>query len=99
MTASLCAQIAPWMFCGPFAGAANIHLDVCSPNFLIQEGIDTWSGFCAEILKEPIQWENGFIIPPTGPGLGIDLDEDVLIKYPFNPPQPNVARFGSVTKK
>ena len=93
------AQIAPWMFCGPVAGAANIHLDVCSPNFLIQEGIDTWGGFSAEILKEPIQWENGFIIPPSTPGLGIDLDEDVLKKYPFNPPQPDVARMGSYTKK
>ena len=78
------AQIAPWLYCGPVAGAAAIQLDVCSPNFLMQEGIETWGGFSAEILKEPIVWEKGYIIPPTKPGLGVEPDEKVLRKYPFN---------------
>ncbi len=82
------AQIAPWMYCGPVIGAANIQLDVCSPNFLIQEGIEKWDGFTAEILKEPITWEKGYIIPPTTPGLGVELDEQVLAKYPENPHPP-----------
>ena len=80
------AQIAPWMYCGPVAGAANIQVDVCTPNFLLQEGIETWSGFHAEILKEPIRWEKGYIIPPTRPGLGIELDEEVLAKHPYVQP-------------
>ena len=65
------------------AGAASIQLDVCSPNFLLQEGIGTWGDFHAEILKEPIQWENGYIIPSTKPGLGVELNEAVVAKYPF----------------
>ena len=69
------------MWGGPIVGAANVQLDVCSPNFLIQEGIETWEGFHADILKDPIKWEDGFIIPPTTPGLGIELNEDVLAKY------------------
>ena len=77
------AQIAPHMYIGPVAGAACIQLDVCSPNFLIQEGVETWGGFHAEILKEPIQWENGYIIPPTKPGLGVELNEAVAAKYPY----------------
>ena len=80
------AQIAPWMYCGPVAGAANIQLDVCSPNFLIQEGIETWGGFYAEILKEPIKWDSGYIIPPSGPGLGIELDEEVIAQHPYIDP-------------
>ncbi|UCH02617.1 MAG: mandelate racemase/muconate lactonizing enzyme family protein [Candidatus Bathyarchaeota archaeon] len=80
------AQIAPWMYCGPVAGVANIQLDVCSPNFLIQEGIETWGGFYAEILKEPIRWEKGYIIPPTGPGLGVELDEAVIADNPYIDP-------------
>ncbi len=79
------AQIAPWMYTGPIAGAASIQLDVCSPNFLLQEGIETWGGFYAEILKEPIRWENGYIIPPSGPGLGVEINEEVIEKYPFIP--------------
>ncbi len=77
------AQIAPWMFTSPVAGAASIQLCVCSPNFLIHEGIETWGGFQAEILKEPIQWENGYLIPPTKPGLGIELNEEVMAKHPY----------------
>ena len=78
------AQIAPHLYCGPIEGAANIQIDTCSPNFLIQEGIQTWEGFSAEILKEPIQWEEGYIIPPTKPGLGVELDETVIAKHPYS---------------
>jgi 2-dehydro-3-deoxyphosphogalactonate aldolase len=78
------AQIAPHLYCGPIAGAASIQLDVCSPNFLIQEGIETWGGFHAEILKEPIRWEEGYIIPPTKPGLGVELDEAVAVGHPYD---------------
>jgi 2-dehydro-3-deoxyphosphogalactonate aldolase len=76
------AQIAPWTYCGPISAAASIQLDACSPNFLIQEGIEDWTGFAAEILQEPIQWEDGFVTPSTRPGLGIEPDEAVLAKYP-----------------
>ncbi len=78
-------QIAPWLYNGPIAGAASIQLDVCSPNFLIQEGIETWGGFHAQIIKEPIRWERGYIIPPERPGLGVELDEEVAERYPFQP--------------
>ena len=71
------------MYDSPVVGAAAIQLDVCSPNFLIQEGIATWGGFQAEILKEPIQWKDGYIIPPTKPGLGIELNEEVAAKHPY----------------
>jgi 2-dehydro-3-deoxyphosphogalactonate aldolase len=77
------AQIAPHLYCGPIEGAANIQIDTCSPNFLIQESIKTWDGFHAEILKAPIQWEQGYIVPPTKPGLGVELDEEVAAKHPY----------------
>ena len=77
------AQIAPHLYCGPIEAAANIQLDTCSPNFLIQESIETFGGFHAEILKEPIQWQDGYIIPPTKPGLGVELNEEVAAKHPY----------------
>ena len=77
------AQIAPHLYCGPIEGAANIQLDTGSPNFLIQEGIQTWGGFHAEILERPIEWQDGYIIPPTGPGLGVELDEEVAARHPY----------------
>ena len=78
------ALIAPHLYCGPIEGAANIHLDACSPNFLIQEGIEHWGGFHAEILKKPIQWEEGYVIPPSEPGLGVELNEEVALRHPYS---------------
>ncbi len=70
------AMIAPHMACGPIAAASAIQIDTCSPNFLIQEA--NGGEFHAKIFKEPIVFENGFITPPTGPGLGVEFDEAVL---------------------
>lgn len=77
------AQLAPHLYCGPIVGAANVQLATCSPNFLILEGILDWGGFHAEILKTPMPWEDGYIIPPTAPGLGVELDEDVALAHPY----------------
>jgi 2-dehydro-3-deoxyphosphogalactonate aldolase len=77
------AQVAPHLYCGPVEGAANIQLSACIPNFLILESIQTWSGFHAKILKKPIRWEDGYIIPSADPGLGIELDEEVALAHPY----------------
>jgi L-alanine-DL-glutamate epimerase-like enolase superfamily enzyme len=77
------AQIAPHLYCGPVVGAANIQLAACSPNFLILEGIERWGGFHAEILQTPIAWQDGFVIPPEAPGLGVELNEAVARAHPY----------------
>ena len=74
-------QIAPHLYCGPIVAAANIQIATCIPNFLILECIGKMDGFYAEILKKPIQWNKGYIIPSTEPGLGIEIDENVISKY------------------
>jgi len=78
------AQIAPHLYCGPVVGAANLQLAACSPNFLILESIGRWDGFHGEILKTPIQWEDGYVIPPTAPGLGVELDEAVAERHAYD---------------
>ena len=70
------AVIAPHMACGPVAAAAAIQVDTCSPNFMIQEA--NQGPLHKTIFKEPLVFENGFITPPTGPGLGVEFDEDVI---------------------
>jgi len=77
------AQIAPHLYCGPIVGAANIQIATCSPNFLILESIESWGGFHSEILKTPIQFEEGHVIPPTAPGLGVELNEEVARANPY----------------
>jgi len=77
------AQIAPHLYCGPIVGAANIQIATCSPNFLILEGVKNWGDFYSEILMDPIIWEKGHVIPPSKPGLGIELNEKVANKYTY----------------
>jgi len=77
------AQIAPHLYCGPIEGAANIQLAACSPNFLILESIERWDGFHAELLVRPISWEEGYVIPSTEPGLGVELDEAKALAHPY----------------
>ncbi len=71
------AQLAPHLYCGPIVGAANIQLATCSPNFSVLEGIGDWSGFHAELVRTPITWEDGYVIPSAAPGIGVELNEDV----------------------
>lgn len=76
-------QIAPHLYCGPIVGAANVQIAACSPNFLILESIEDWGGFHAEILKQKMPFEDGHVIPPREPGLGVELNEDVARANPY----------------
>ena len=89
------AQIAPFNGgLGPVAVAASVQLDTCTPNFLIQEanGImppalqTPMTRFFSELINNGLKLEDGYIIPPDKPGLGIELNMDVVAK---NPPHPN----------
>lgn len=77
------AQVAPHLYCGPVEGAANIQFSACIPNFLILESIQTWGGFQAQLLKKPILWQEGYVIPSSEPGLGIELNEEVALAHPY----------------
>lgn len=72
------ALIAPHMYVGPVAAAAAVHVDTCSPNFMIQE----YNGgtLHEELFVEPIVFKDGYIEPPTTPGLGLELDMAVVNK-------------------
>ena len=75
------AQIAPHIYCGPVAHAAAAHVGFSSPNFLILETIHT--DFHRDILKTPLEWESGFQLKPTAPGLGIELNEETVLAHPY----------------
>lgn len=77
------AQLAPHLYCGPIVGAANVQLATCSPNFLILESIRDWSGIHADLLMSPMPFEDGHVIPPTAPGLGVELNEEFARANPY----------------
>jgi galactonate dehydratase len=67
----------------PIALAASLQLDAALPNFLVQEHneVNDWREdgrtlFGKGYLKEPfVLDEDGCVAVPTGPGLGIELDD------------------------
>ena len=68
------ATIAPHNPLGPISLAAGIQLAAAIPNFLCQEHRSLGEGY----LKKPFEMKAGFVDLPTGPGLGIELDEEAL---------------------
>ncbi len=68
------ASLAPHNPLGPISLAAAIQLAASIPNFLCQEQRTFGEGY----LKEPLEFEDGYVKLPTGPGLGIELDDDKL---------------------
>jgi L-alanine-DL-glutamate epimerase-like enolase superfamily enzyme len=75
------AQMAPHLYAGPVEWAANIHLAASIPNILMCETIET--GFHDRVIKGAIRVEEGYITPPSGPGLGIEVDEALARAHPF----------------
>ena len=83
MAEAFYSQIAPHLYAGPIEALANIHYATSLPNFLILESIERFDGFHNKLLTKPIKWEEGYVIPPTEPGLGADLNEQVALAHPY----------------
>ena len=75
------AQVAPHISCDPVAHAAAAHVVFSCPNFLILETIQ--SDFHDAVLKQSINWEDGYLQPPTEPGLGIGIDLATVAEHPY----------------
>ena len=81
--------IAPHNPNGPCSLAASLQLGGCVPNFLVQERGDREHDLLAEPLPAV---KDGYRPLPTGPGLGITIDEDKLMAE-VGEPQPYLPRF------
>lgn len=75
------AQIAPHLYAGPVEWAANVHLAATCPNLLMIETIET--PFHDALIKGAIRVEDGHVLPPTTPGLGIEVDEALARAHPY----------------
>jgi galactonate dehydratase len=69
------AAIAPHNPLGPISLAAGIQLAASIPNFLAQEQVTLGEGY----LKSPFIAKDGYVDIPTGPGLGIELDDNAVM--------------------
>ena len=74
-------QVAPHTWSDAVALVANMHFVAATPNALTVEVDRTGNPFIDDLLTEPLRVEEGMIPVPGGPGLGIELNEEVVGRY------------------
>ena len=81
---------------GPVAFMACVHLSLSVPNALVQESVRSfYTGWYRELVTAVPVIENGWILPPEGPGLGTELLPD-LERAQGRPRDRQPARSGRV---
>ncbi len=68
---------------GPVSTAACLHLNLASPLVGVQEQPRRPGTSMNDIFPVQVPWEDGYLLPPTAPGLGIVFDREAARKHPF----------------
>jgi galactonate dehydratase len=76
--------IFPHLMGSPLNMAAYVQLDAAIPNYVLQES-HTTADVLSEILDEPLKREGGYVLVPDRPGIGVELREDKLARFPYRP--------------
>ena len=70
---------------GPVANAATLQLAACCENFSILEIMLSDVTYRHDVTDEALVYENGELLIPDRPGLGIELNEEECLKHPYVP--------------
>jgi galactonate dehydratase len=90
--AALCGTfgvtLAPHNPLGPIATMVNIHVGLALPNFLIQEVMRGDVPWRHDVVTGSAAIVDGHVLPPTAPGIGVDIDERAAAEHPYVPSMP-----------
>ena len=86
--------VAPHNPLGPVANAAALHFALSTPNFLIQEDMLSDVPWRWDVVRSSLETKDGYWLPTSAPGLGIEVDEAAAAQHPFEQEilQPLTAR-------
>ena len=84
---------------GPISSTACLHLNLASSNFGVQEQPRRTGTVLTDVVPVQPEWRDGYLLPPTRPGLGVEFDREAARKHPFQMRElPNLHRLdGSFT--
>jgi L-alanine-DL-glutamate epimerase-like enolase superfamily enzyme len=68
---------------GPISTAACLHLNLSCPNFGVQEQPYRPGTFLTDVVPVQPEWEDGHLLPPIRPGLGVEFDREAAKERPF----------------
>ena len=68
---------------GPVSTAASLHLNLAIPNMGVMELPRRPGETMADVFTSHIEWQDGYLLAPTKPGLGIEFNPEKLENYTF----------------
>ncbi|MBT3267995.1 galactonate dehydratase [Candidatus Poribacteria bacterium] len=74
-------NLAPHNPLGPVSGAAGLHLCLASTNVGVLELPRRPGTVLPEAFPSDITWDDGYLLAPTAPGLGVEINEDAFEQY------------------
>jgi len=78
--------VMPHITGSPVHTAASAQLDACIPNYVLQDyDANESRPPKSEVVKEPLRFEKGYLMLPANPGIGVELNEKALDKFPYQP--------------
>ncbi len=88
--------IAPHSWAAGGGFMQNIHAGFAAENTQILEIAPAYGPLHSELIGDSFRMQDGFVLPPETPGLGIHLTDDTIARYPF---RPGTGEFNSVPGK
>lgn len=84
---------------GPISSAACLQFNLATSNFGVQEQPRRPGTMLTDVVPVQPEWQDGYLLPPTRPGLGVEFDREAAKKNPFQMRElPNLRRLdGSFT--
>jgi galactonate dehydratase len=77
--------VAPHNPVGPVMNAMTLHTAVAIPNFTVFETVSVDVPWRKELVTENLVFEDGHLLAPTAPGLGVELNEEACARFPYAP--------------
>jgi galactonate dehydratase len=77
--------VAPHNPVGPVMNAMTLHLSVAIPNFSVFETVAMDVPWRKELVRETLRFDDGALLAPTAPGLGVELIEEACARFPYEP--------------
>jgi len=68
---------------GPISSAACLQLNLATSNFGVQEQPRKTGTVLTDVVPVQPEWKDGYLLPPTIPGIGVEFDREAAKKHPF----------------
>jgi galactonate dehydratase len=68
---------------GPVSSAVCLQFNLACSNFGVQEQPRKTGTVLTDVVPVQPEWRDGYLLPPTHPGLGIEFDREAARKHPF----------------